>query len=310
MKGFKIGNLKIENPLVLAPMLDVTNLPYRVLCRDAGAGLCFTEMLYVDQILHENAKTLEMMKTSKSDSPIGIQLTGNDVEEFKKVVKFLGKYDLIDLNCGCPSIRIIGTKAGAHLMTDPKKIAEIIRVLKTSGKPVSVKIRLGFMKNNALEVAKIAEKAGADAITVHARLSNQSYSKPADWKEIAKIKKAVKIPVIGNGDVFSGEDAKKMLEICDGVMIGRGAIGDPLVFKRILNYLKTGKEIAKKTADSFSQFQKYIKLCEKHKILDLQKIKYVGSNFLKNFSGASKKRNDFVRLKTFEEMEKFVEKLK
>jgi len=309
MKKLKIKNLTLKNPLLLAPMLDVTNLPYRILCKKAGASLCFTEMLYVEQILHKNKKTLNAMKTSKEDRPIGIQITGNNIKEFEKVIPYLKKYNLVDLNCGCPSIRIIGTKAGAYLLKEPEKIVKIIKILKKTKKPVTVKIRLGFNKNNAVKIAKTIEKAGADAITVHARLQPDSYSKPADWNEIKKIKNSVKIPIIANGDIFSGKDAETLLKFADGVMIGRGAIGNPLLFRQILDYLKTRKEIKIGFEKKIEQFKEYLKLSEKYNLIELQKIKFVGSHFLRGFKGASEKRNHLMQLKTFKEIKKFVNSL-
>ena len=305
MKLLTIGKIKLKNPLILAPMLDVTNLPYRLLCRKAGAALCFTEMLYTNQILNENKKTLYMMKTCKEDKPLGIQVTGSNIDEFKKAIPYLKKYDIVDLNCGCPSTRILGTQAGSYLMKEPKKIASVVRILKDAGLTVCVKLRLGVMKNNVLEIAKLVEEAGGDAITVHARLSNQPYSIPADWKWISKVKKAVKIPVIGNGDVFSGKDAEKMLKICDGVMIGRGSIGDPLIFERILKYLKTGKEPEFNFEKNLEAFKEYIKITKKYGIEDLQKIKYTGINFIRRIRGAAKLRNEFMQLKDSGEILRF-----
>ncbi|MBU0907780.1 MAG: tRNA-dihydrouridine synthase family protein, partial [Nanoarchaeota archaeon] len=273
MKSLKIGSLKLKNNLVLAPMFDVTDLPFRLLCRggysalsdnlrsaprrperpdpppqkgqrnNSGCGLAYTEMIYVDALLHENEKTKQMTKTCKGDSPLGLQITGNDVKEFKEFVsrrKLWEKFELIDLNCGCPSMRIVGTRAGSYLLKDPEKIAAIVRILKLTKKPVTVKIRLGFRENNVLRLARIIEGAGADAIIVHARLAVDGNDVKADWKWIARVKKIVKIPVIGNGDVFSGDDAFRMMKEtgCDGVMIGRGAIGNPLIFKRVLEYFK------------------------------------------------------------------------
>ena len=307
MKPLKIKNLILKNPLILAPMLEITNLPYRILCRKAGASLAYTEMIYTNQLLHKNK---EMLKIPKEDKPLGIQITGSSVDEFKKILPFLKNYDLIDVNCGCPATKIIGTKAGAYLLRNPEKIAEIIKILKTTGKPVTAKIRLGFNKNNAIEIAKAIEKAGADAITVHARKSNDAYSVPADWNEIKKIKSILKIPVIGNGDIFTPQDCEKMLEICDGAMIGRAAIGDPLIFKRILIYLEKGKVITPSFEENIKQFQIYLKLCKKYKIINLQQIKQLGSHFIKCFNGAPRKRDEFMKTKTLKEIEEFISRLK
>ncbi len=242
MKSLKIGNIKLKNPLFLAPMVEVTDLPYRLICRKAGAAMAYTEMFYISQILHENKKTQNLMKTSKKDKPIGIQITGNTPEEFRKVIPYVKPYSLIDINCGCPSLTITGNQAGSYLLKHPEKISQMIKILKEADLTVTAKIRLGFKKNNVLKVSKAIEKAGADALTLHARLATHGRSIPANWKWIKKVKKSIGIPLIGNGDIFTGPDVEKMLEITDGAMLARAVIGDPLIFTRILKYLKTKKE--------------------------------------------------------------------
>jgi len=302
----KIANLTLKNPFILAPMLDITNLPFRLLCRKAGAALAYTEMFYTNQLLHPNTKTKQMLQTSPKDSPVGIQITGSSLKEFKKLIPFLkkSKFDLIDLNCGCPATRIIGTKAGSYLLKDPKKIHEIIKILKTSGKPITAKIRLGFNKNNVLEIAKAIEKAGADAITLHPRKSNDSYSTPADHSQTKKIKSNLKIPVIANGDIFTKKDADTLLEFTDAIMIGRAAIGNPLIFKQLLTNYQPSFQ------DKIKQFDQYISLCKKHKISNLQQIKHIGTHFLKRFPQASQKRNQLMQLKSLKEIQSFIKTLK
>ncbi|MDO8459783.1 MAG: tRNA-dihydrouridine synthase family protein [Nanoarchaeota archaeon] len=309
MKPLKIGNINFKNRLFLSPMVDVTDAAYRMICRKAGASMAYTEMIYIDAILHENLRTKQLMKIAPREKPVGIQITGNSVEEFKRVIPYLKRYDLVDINCGCPSIRITGNEAGSYLLQNPDKIASMIRILKEGGLTVTAKIRLGFKENNVLKVAKAIEKAGADAITVHGRLAIHGRSVPADWKWIAKVKETVSIPVIGNGDVFSGKDVEKMLKIADGVMIARGAIGDPLIFSRILHYLETGKEEAfdfKKNIESFSD---YLKLAKKYNIFELGRAKYIGSNFIRETRGAAKLRGEFMQVKDYEGMVGFVDSL-
>ena len=313
-KEVKIGNIKLANPLILAPMVDITNLPFRLVCRKAGASLAYTEMINVPAILHENQKTKQMMKTCKEDFPIGIQLTGNNLKDFEKVIPHLKPYSLIDLNCGCPSERITENESGSCLLQQPEKISKIIKILKKkTNLPVTAKIRLGFTKNNAIQVAKLIEKAGADAITLHPRLAIQDYQVPADWNEIKKLKKSIGIPVIGNGDILNEIKAKEMLNTtdCDAVMIARGAIGDPLIFKRTLNYLKTRKLDEFSFRDNIKAFQEYLKLSKKYKLQDsnITNIRHLGTKFIKNIEGAGKMRNELMQLKSFREITDFFKKI-
>ena len=308
MKQVKIGNIKLKNPFILAPMVDVTDLPFRLLCIKAGASLAYTEMLYIDAILHENPKTKKLMQTSKADKPLGIQITGNSEKEFEKLIPYAKNFDLIDINCGCPSIKLIRNQAGSFLLNNPEKIAGMIKILKKSGKPVTAKIRLGFKSNNALKIAKMIEKAGADAITVHARLAIHGNNIPADWKQIKLIKQNLKIPVIGNGDILKPEDALRMLKEtgCDAVMIARGALSNPLIFKQILQLMKTGKYEKITEKQKIRQFKQYIKLAKKHNIIDIGRIKYLGSNFLKGISNASKLRQKLMSCKSLKEIETLI----
>jgi len=235
MKKLKIGGICLNNPVVLAPMVDITDAAYRKICKQAGASLAYIEMLNIGAILHKNKKTEQLMKLYPGEKPGAIQITGNNISEFKKVAPYLSKYDLIDINCGCPSIRITGNQSGSYLLRNPQKIKGMIRTMKDAGFTVTAKIRLGFKKNNVLTVAKYVEKAGADALTIHARMAYHGNDVPAEWKWIAKVKNNIGIPVIGNGDINSGKKAQEMLEITDGVMIARAAIGNPLIFRDILS---------------------------------------------------------------------------
>ncbi len=310
-KRLKIGKIYAKNRLFLSPMVDVTDLAYRLLCRKQGAGMAYTEMIYIDAILHENNRTESLMKTCREDKPLGLQVTGNSVEEFRKFAKLdiLKDYGLIDINCGCPSIRITGNQAGSYLLKNPEKIGNMIRILKDENLTVTAKIRLGFKETNAMKVAREIEKAGADLLTVHARLANQGASIPADWQWIARIKKNIGIPVIGNGDVFTGKDAEEMLEICDGVMIARAAIGNPFIFREILRYFRTGKEKEITKKERIKVFQDYLNLARKHEVIDMGRIKYLGSGFIKGFDGAGKFRNEFMKKKTFEDFLLFIKEI-
>ena len=311
MKSLKIDQLKLKNRLFLAPMVEVTDLPYRLICRKAGAGMAYIEMLYVDAITHENFKTRKLMETCKEDKPLGIQITGSNSDEIKKAVsmKVFDKYDLVDVNCGCPSVRITGNEAGSFLLKNPEKIAGMIKTLKNAGYTTTAKIRLGFKENNSIEVAKIIEKAGADALTVHARLAIQSGKIPADWNWIKKIKNEIGIPVIGNGDIINGNSASEMLDICDGVMVARAAMGDPYIFERISKYLKTGKEEEFDLKKNMKALKNYLSLCKKYEFNDIGRIKYVSGNFIRNFEGAAKQRSELMVKKSFDDLFNFVNTL-
>jgi len=298
----KINKLKLKNKILLAPMVDVTDLPYRLICKKAGADVVYTEMLYIDAIIHENKKTKQLMKTIKKEKPIGIQITGNNLEHFKQAISYLKKYDFVDINCGCPSERIVGNEAGSYLLNNPNKIAEIVKLLKKEKLTVTVKIRLGFHTNNVIEIAKEIEKAGADALTIHARLAIHSNKIPADWKEIEKVKKILKIPVIGNGDITNGKQAEEMLKLCDGIMIARAAIGDPDIFYRIKHYLKTGKEIEFDFKRNIKYLHLYLKYCKQYKFNDLHRIRHISQKFFRNISGAVKARSKIMNCKSIDEI--------
>lgn len=309
MKSLSIGPIKLKNPLILAPMVDVTDLPYRIISRRAGAAMAYTEMLNIGAIVHTNKKTENMMKTDDEDTPSGVQITAPTVSDFKHVTSYLRKFDIVDINCGCPSIRIMDNASGSYLLKNPLKIARYVQVLKAAGYTTTAKIRLGFKKNNVMRVARLVEKAGADALTLHARMSYHSYKTPADWKWIAEVKRNVGIPVIGNGDVTNGESASRMLDCADGVMIARAAIGDPLIFSRVLHYLKTGREQEFDYRANLEQFLEYLRLAHKHDVVELPRIKSLGGNFLRGFDGAAKARGAFMQLKSFDEIKTFVQKL-
>ncbi|WP_418452169.1 tRNA dihydrouridine synthase DusB [Candidatus Ventrimonas sp.] len=244
----RIGNVELDNNLILAPMAGVTDMSFRQLCREQGCGLLVTEMVSAKAILYKNRNTKELMAIGEGERPVSLQLFGSDPEIVSDIAHQVedGPYDIIDLNMGCPVPKIVGNGEGSALMKNPKLVEELLSALvRKVHKPVTVKFRKGFDDDhvNAVEIAKIAESCGVAAVAVHGRTREQYYSGRADWDIIRQVKEAVKIPVIGNGDIFEPQDAKRMLEEtgCDGLMIGRGARGNPWIFKRIQHYLETGE---------------------------------------------------------------------
>lgn len=310
MKSLSIGPIKLKNRLLLAPMVDVTDLPYRLICREEGAAMAYTEMINTGAVLHTNKKTQDMLKTSKKDTPAGVQFTGPRVRDFKEIIPYIRAFDIVDINCGCPSIRITDNASGSYLLKTPHKIASYIRVLKDAGYTTTAKVRLGFKKRNVLNVARVVEKAGADALTIHSRMAFHSYKTPADWSWIARIKKEVGIPVIGNGDVDSGPKAAEMLEIADGCMIARAAMGDPSIFSRVLHYLKTGREQALDSLHNLTLFLRYLDLAEEHVVLDMGRVKFLSGHFIRGFPGAAEQRAKFMHIKTIDEARRFISSIR
>ena len=299
---WKIGNVKISNQVVLAPMAGICNSAYRQICKDMGCGLIYAEMVSDKAITYNNQKTIDMLYMTEKERPISQQIFGSDKESFVEAAKFIEKEmnpDIIDINMGCPVPKVaVRAQAGSALLKDLDKIFDIVSsVVSSVNVPVTVKIRSGWDSNhiNAVEVAKVIEKAGASAICVHPRTRSQGYSGKADWNIIKEVKENVSIPVIGNGDIKSPEDAKRMLEEtkCDAVMIGRGVLGNPWLIKNIVNYLDGKEVIDVSIVDRIDMCLKHLKLLDslKNEKLACLEIRNHISWYFKGIKGANELKN-------------------
>ncbi|MDY0294885.1 MAG: tRNA dihydrouridine synthase DusB [Acholeplasmataceae bacterium] len=317
--AFKIGNLVIENQLILAPMAGVSNSPFRKLTRDFGAGLVFAEMVSDKGLMYDNEKTKKLLYMTDFEKPMAQQIFGSDLDTMVQAALYIDKNsncDIIDINMGCPVPKVaIKAQAGASLMKNPDLIYDIVsEIVKKVSKPVTVKIRSGWDHHsvNAVLVAKKIEQAGASAITVHARTRSQGYSGHADLDVIKAVKEAVSIPVIGNGDVIDGPSAKYMLDYtgCDAVMIGRGALGNPWIFREINAYLKDGTMPPKPTHQELKEMmlQHLDSLVElKGERTAVLEMRSHGPWYLKGIEHASTLRKQLSQARTRDEFAKYVD---
>lgn len=318
----KIGNVEIKNRVVFAPMAGISNSAYRRIIKEMGPGLIYAEMVSDKAITFGSKKTIDMLYMTESERPISQQIFGSDKKSFVEAAKFIYENmhpDIIDINMGCPVPKVaISSQAGSALLKNPDKVYEIVKAVKESVPiPVTVKIRSGWDANsiNATVIAKKCEEAGADAIAIHARTRSQGYSGKADWNIIKQVKESVSIPVIGNGDIFSCYDAKRMLDTtgCDFVMIGRGSLGNPWLIKECVEYLENGtipKEVT--FEEKIDMIKKHLNLLRetKNDKVALLEIRTHIAYYLKGLKNSSELKNMIFKTKSFEEIEALLNEYK
>ncbi len=314
----QIGNVKLENNIALGPMAGVTDLPFRILCKEQGAGLIYTEMVSAKGIFYNNKNTEDLLMVEEAERPVALQLFGSDPEIMSEMAKKIEErnFDILDINMGCPVPKIVNNGEGSALMKNPVLAGQIVEaVAKAIKKPVTVKIRRGFFRDEctAPEFARVLAESGAAAIAVHGRTREQYYSGEADWEVIRQVKEIVKVPVIGNGDIFTPMDAERMMKEtgCDGVMIARGARGNPWIFRQTEEYLRSGVMPPKPS------FDEVIEMIKRHAALITEfKGEYTGIREMRKhvawyttgYKGSSKLRGQINEVETMEQLNELLER--
>ena len=318
IKPLTIGSVTLPNNLILAPMAGVTDLPFRLLCKEQGAGLLCMEMVSAKAIMYKNKNTEELMAIDERELPVSLQLFGSEPDIISSIAHQIEDrpFDILDINMGCPVPKIVNNGEGSALMKNPKLAGEIIeKTARAIKKPLTVKIRKGFDDEhvNAVEMARIAEASGAAAVAVHGRTREQFYSGKADWDIIRQVKEAVSIPVIGNGDLLSAQDVIAMYEQtgCDGFMIGRGAQGNPWIFSQVLSYFETGKVAEKPTFEEVAEMMlrhARMMLEFKGEYTGIREIRKHGAWYTAGYPNSAKLRVMINEVETYEQLEELLRK--
>ena len=314
MKKLVIGNVTLDNPLILAPRAGVTDLPFRLLCKEQGAGLICMEMVSAKAIYYKNKNTEQLLEISPKEHPVSLQLFGSDPEIIAEMAARIEErpFDILDFNMGCPVPKVVNNGEGSALMKNPKLVEEILsRLVKAVKKPVTVKIRKGFDDDhvNAVEIAKIAESCGVAAIAVHGRTRQQYYSGKADWDIIRQVKEAVAVPVIGNGDLLCAGDVADMRKEtgCDGFMIGRGAQGNPWIFKQIIHKLETGEDLPRPTVQEVCEMvlrHARLQIETKGEYTGIREIRKHAAWYTAGYKNSAKLRGRINEVESMEDLEK------
>lgn len=310
-----IGNVSLKNNIILAPMAGVSDLPFRLLCQKEGAGMTCMEMISAKAVLYNNKNTESLLAIHPDEECVSLQLFGSEPAIMAEIAKRIEErpFKILDINMGCPVPKIVNNHEGSALMKNPELVYDIVRAISEAiSKPVTVKIRKGFDEDhvNAVEVARAAEAGGAKAVAVHGRTREQYYSGAADWSIIKAVKEAVHIPVIGNGDIKCGADARRMLEEtgCDGVMVGRAAEGNPFIFREITAFME-GREYTAPTLKEIKEtvlLHADMQLEYKGEFIGIREMRKHISWYLKGFEGASVLRKRINEMETFEELKEII----